>query len=63
MPAKGQLPAPDTTANNGPTQGALLLFKIKVVSLDNRPLEVKIVDPDRAAEAGLGRAGRLSGAV
>ena len=43
--AKGVLPAPGTIAANGSTQGALLLYKIHVVSLDNRPLEVKIVDP------------------
>jgi hypothetical protein len=40
------VPPADTTAQFGPTQGALLLFKIKVVSLDNRPLKVKIVDPN-----------------
>jgi hypothetical protein len=45
VPAKGQLPIADTTANSGPTQGALLLYKIQTVSLDNRPLELKIVDP------------------
>jgi hypothetical protein len=45
VPAKGQLPTPDTTASYGGTQGALLLYKIRVVSLDNRPLELKIVDP------------------
>jgi hypothetical protein len=50
VPSKGQIPEPDTTADEGPTQGALLLFKIKVVSLDNRPLELKIVDPADAAE-------------
>jgi len=43
-PSSVVLPA-DTTAQFGPTQGSLLLFKIKVVSLDNRPLKVKIVDP------------------
>ncbi len=42
---KARIPAADTVAADGPTQGALLLFKIKVVSLDNRPLELKIVDP------------------
>jgi hypothetical protein len=42
---KGVLPAPGTIAAAGSTQGALLLYKIHVVSLDNRPLEVKIVDP------------------
>lgn len=40
-----QLPEPNTVASNGATQGALLLYKIKVVSLDNRPLELRIVDP------------------
>lgn len=46
VPPKGRIPALDTVAANGPTQGAVLLFKIKVVSLDNRPIEIKIVDPD-----------------
>ncbi len=48
--AKGQLPIPDTTAGLGATQGGLLLFKIQTVSLDNRPLELKIVDPTNSAE-------------
>jgi hypothetical protein len=42
---KERIPALNTVATDGPTQGAVLLFKIKVVSLDNRPLEIKIVDP------------------
>jgi hypothetical protein len=42
---KARIPALNTVAANGVTQGALLLFKIRVVSLDNRPLELKIVDP------------------
>lgn len=42
---KERLPALNTVAANGATQGALLLYKIKIVSLDNRPLELKIVDP------------------
>jgi hypothetical protein len=50
VPAKGRIPALDTTAANGPTQGALLLFKIKIVSLDNRPIEIKLVDPLDPAE-------------
>jgi hypothetical protein len=50
VPGKGQVPSPDTIANSGPTQGSLLLFKIQVVSLDNRPLQLKIVDPENAAE-------------
>lgn len=53
---KGRIPALDTTAANGPTQGALVLFKIKIVSLDNRPIEIKIVDssdPTQTASAEL----------
>lgn len=45
LASKGRIPALNTVAANGPTQGALLLYKIKVVSLDNRPLELHIVDP------------------
>jgi hypothetical protein len=51
VPAKGQLPEPDETTAFGPTQGALLLFKIHTVSLDNRPLEVKITSPADLAES------------
>ncbi len=50
VPAKGQIPSPGTTAAYGPTQGSLLLYKIRVSSLDNRPLELKIVDPENPAE-------------
>lgn len=42
---KARIPALNTVAADGPTQGALLLYKIKIVSLDNRPLELRIVDP------------------
>jgi hypothetical protein len=49
--AKNQVPLPDTTADSFGTQGALLLYKIQVASLDNRPLELKIVNPANAAEA------------
>jgi hypothetical protein len=45
VPPKGRIPALDTVAADGPVQGAVLLYKIKVVSLDNRPIELKIVDP------------------
>jgi hypothetical protein len=50
IPVKGQLPAPDSVAAAGPTQGALLLYKIQTASLDNRPLELRIVDPTDAAQ-------------
>ena len=45
VPAESQIPAPGTIPADAPTQGALLLYKIQIVSLDNRPLELKIVDP------------------
>jgi hypothetical protein len=45
VPAKSRVPAPNTVASFGPTQGALLLYKIKIISLDNRPLKLHIVDP------------------
>jgi hypothetical protein len=50
VPGKGRLPAADTIASNGTTQGALLLFKIQTVSLDNRPLKLTIVDPADQAQ-------------
>jgi hypothetical protein len=49
---KGRIPALGTVAADGPTQGALLLYRIKLASLDNRPLDLKIVDPlDRSRTA------------
>jgi hypothetical protein len=36
------VPEPDTPAFNGPIQGELLLFKVDVESLYNRPLEFEI---------------------
>jgi len=46
VPAKGQMPTPGTIADDDPAQGSVLLYKIEIVSLDNRPLELKIVDPE-----------------
>lgn len=45
LPPQGRIPALDTVAADGPTQGALLLYRINIASLDNRPFELKIVDP------------------
>ena len=42
---KERVPPLDTTASFGPTQGSMVLYKIFGVSLDNRPLEVKFVNP------------------
>ena len=50
VPAKSQLPLPETVAVSGATQGALLLYKIPIVSLDNRPLELKIIDPNHPTQ-------------
>ena len=48
---KGQIPSPDTTAFLGATQGELLLYKIKISSLNNRPLQIKITNPEDLAES------------
>jgi hypothetical protein len=50
VPANSRLPVPDSVASFGPTQGALLLYKIQTVSLDNRPLEIRIVDPSQPSQ-------------
>jgi hypothetical protein len=50
VPGKERLPALNTGASAGQTQGAMLLFKIQTVSLDNRPLKLSVVDPTDAAE-------------
>jgi hypothetical protein len=38
----GTEPAPNTTASFGPTQGALLLFKVSTSVYENRPLTLEI---------------------
>lgn len=50
IPADSRVPEPSSVAANGGTQGALLLYKIQVVSLDNRPLTIHIVDPKDATQ-------------
>jgi hypothetical protein len=45
IPPESRIPALGTVAANGPIQGAVLLYKLKLVSLENRPLTLKIVDP------------------
>jgi hypothetical protein len=51
VPAGAVLPPPGTTTSQGPTQGALILYKIKTVSLDNRPIEIKILNDADLAES------------
>jgi hypothetical protein len=50
VPANGRLPVPDSVAAVDTTQGALLLYKIQIVSLDNRPLKLTIVDPTNPSQ-------------
>lgn len=38
----GDIPAPDTAAANGPTQGAIVLFLIDQAATENRPLKLEI---------------------
>ena len=38
----GDVPAPDTPAANGPTQGALVLFLTDQTATENRPLKLEI---------------------
>ena len=49
MPAKGRLPVPDSIAAAATTQGVLLLYKIQIASLNNRPLTLRIADPTDAS--------------
>jgi hypothetical protein len=49
--AGNQLPLPGTIADDDPAQGLVLLYKIEVVSLDNRPLELTIVNPENPKES------------
>jgi hypothetical protein len=39
------LPSPDSAAGSGVIQGALVLFKVRTDSLQNRPLELRISGP------------------
>jgi hypothetical protein len=51
VPANSQIPLPGSVADDDPAQGLVLLYKIEVVSLDNRPLVLKIVDPENPNES------------
>ncbi|MEA2297559.1 MAG: hypothetical protein QOF77_495 [Solirubrobacteraceae bacterium] len=48
IPPHDQLPAQGSAADNGPTQGLVLLFKVPLASFDNRPLVLHITDPSNA---------------
>jgi hypothetical protein len=51
VPPNSRLPVPGTIADDAPAQGQLLLYKIQIASLDNRPLEIKIVNPENPSES------------
>jgi hypothetical protein len=42
VPANSQLPEPETTAANGPIQGALVLFVVDNAAVEDRPLVLDI---------------------
>ncbi len=42
IPPESVLPAPDSPADNTPARGALVLFKLTLEALANRPLELEI---------------------
>ncbi|TMK42131.1 MAG: hypothetical protein E6G56_02480 [Actinobacteria bacterium] len=44
IPCHGQIPAQSTVPDEGPIQGAVLLFKVPVSAYDNRPLEFDVSD-------------------
>jgi hypothetical protein len=50
---KGIIPNPDSIAGEGVIQGSLLLFKVDVDTLQNRPLEFRISSPKSADEVGI----------
>jgi hypothetical protein len=46
LPPEQVYPDPDSSAGAGPIQGSLLLFRVKIDSLANRPLELNIDSPE-----------------
>jgi hypothetical protein len=53
IPAGELIPARDTAAFDTPIQGALLLFKLTLDALDNRPLELKIEGREAPQQTGI----------
>ncbi len=43
--ASGMIPTPGSVAFNNPIRGSLLLFRVKIESFENRPLELVITQP------------------
>lgn len=53
IPPRQVLPLPDSPAFDTPARGALILFKLKNSTLDNRPLELKIEGRQFPAQTGI----------
>ncbi|MDP9293447.1 MAG: hypothetical protein M3O90_03325 [Actinomycetota bacterium] len=53
LPPKAIIPAADSIAGEGVIQGALLLFKVDIASLQNRPLEFRIRSVQNPDEVGI----------
>ncbi|MHB1467788.1 MAG: hypothetical protein ACYCX7_01370 [Solirubrobacteraceae bacterium] len=51
IPQKGQVPALDAPASYDSAGGALLIYKIKLESLENRPIRIKIANPEDPSES------------
>jgi hypothetical protein len=49
--ANNQIPLAGTTADQDAAEGLVLLYKIQIVSLDNRPLELKIANPENPGDS------------
>jgi hypothetical protein len=45
LPGGQVIPGPDSVAGEGVIQGSLVLFKLPLTTLDNRPLEFVVTDP------------------
>ena len=50
--SKQVLPLPDSPAGQGSIQGSMLLFKIPVANFSNRPLELRIAEPETTTDVG-----------
>ena len=53
IPAGQVVPLPDTPAYDSPVRGSLLLFKLTLTSLANRPLELEIEGSTTPAQTGI----------
>lgn len=53
IPPNDTAPLPDTPAYDTPIRGSLLLFKLTLTALGNRPLELEIENPGTPAQTGI----------